>query len=111
MPMPSGSSPSTDRIRALLGGRPERQQTSFLRVQGTPIHYTDGTSSPAPASETGPQQEVPDMGQYVQAPMSEPPLQMPEQPQELNKTYRVPASMMPSQSPQEIAFWKAAKGF
>lgn len=81
MPMPSGSSPSADRIRALLGGRPERQQ------------------------------EVPDMSQYVQAPMSEPPLQMPEQPQELNKTYRVPASIMPNQSPQEMAFWKAAKGF
>ena len=81
MPMPSGSSPSTDRIRALLGGLPERQQ------------------------------EVPDMGQYVQAPMSEPPLQMPQQPQGLNKTHRVPASMMPNQSPQEMAFWKAAKGF
>jgi hypothetical protein len=55
--------------------------------------------------------QQPDMSQYVQAPMSEPPLQMPQQPQELNKTYRIPASMMPNQSPQEIAFWKAAKGF
>jgi hypothetical protein len=93
MPMPSDSS-SADRIRVLRSRRPE----------ALPF-------SPAPASETNPQQEVPDMGQYIQDPMSEPPLQMPQQPQGLNKTYRVPASMMPNQSPQEMAFWKAAKGF
>lgn len=28
--------------------QPPKKQTSFLRQAGTPIHYTDGTSEPAP---------------------------------------------------------------